>query len=108
MIRTSNYTNLTASITGRGKRGLFALGEVAQKRLYAEHVPSSTGELGSIFSLLSLALAAVGVPSNFPRMSHSAAGNQLKPLRKAYHGPNVGKAPIGVIKIDRHKSDRLC
>jgi hypothetical protein len=74
MIRTSNYTNLTASITGRGKRGLFALGEVAQKKLYtAEHIPSSPGERGLIFPLLPLPHAAVGIPPNFSRMAHSAA-----------------------------------
>ena len=72
MIRTSKYTNLTASITGRGKRGLFALGEVAQKKLYtAEHIPSSSGEWGLFFTLLSLAHAAAGIPPNFPRMAHS-------------------------------------
>jgi hypothetical protein len=73
MIRTSNYTNLTASITGRGKRGLFALGEVAQKKLYtAEYVPSSAGEPGLIFTLLPLPLAAAGFPLSLPGMAHSA------------------------------------
>ena len=73
MIRTSNYTNLTASITGRGKRGLFALGEVAQKKLYtAEHIPSSSGEWGLFFTLLSLAHAAAGIPPSLPGMPHSA------------------------------------
>ena len=73
MIRTSKYTNLTASITGRGKRGLFALGEVAQKKLYTpEHIPSATREPGPFFTLLPLPHAAVGIPPSLPGIAHSA------------------------------------
>jgi hypothetical protein len=72
MIFTSKYTNLTAPTAGRGKRGFFALGEAAQKKLYtAEYVPSSAGEPGLIFSLLSLPHAAVGIPPSLPGMAHS-------------------------------------
>ena len=81
MIRTSNYTSLTASITGRGKRGLFALGEVAQKKLYtAEHIPSSPGEWGLIFALLPLPHAGVEIPPSLPGMAHSAT------VRASRHG----------------------
>ena len=74
MIFTSKYTNLTAPTAGRGKRGFFALGAAAQKKLYtAEYVPSSAGEPGLIFSLLSLAHAAVGILPNCPEMGHSAS-----------------------------------
>ena len=73
MIFTLNI-NLTAPTAGRGKRGFFAPGEAAQKKLYtAEHVPSSPGELGLFFPLLPLAHALVGIPPNFPEMAHSAA-----------------------------------
>jgi hypothetical protein len=73
MLITSNYTNLPASITGRGKRGLFALGEVAQKKLYtAEHIPSSPGEWGLIFALLPLPHAGAEIPPSLPGMAHSA------------------------------------
>jgi hypothetical protein len=75
MIFTSKYTNLTAPTAGRGKRGFFALGEAAQKKLYtAEYVPSSAGEWGLIFALLPLPHAPVGIPPNFSRMAHSATG----------------------------------
>ena len=88
MIRTSNYTNLTASITGRGKRGLFALGEAAQKKLYtAEHVPSSAGEWGLIFTLLPLALAAGGILPSLPGMAHSAT------VRAGHHHPTGNCKP---------------
>jgi hypothetical protein len=73
MIFTSKYTNLTAPTAGRGKRGFFALGEAAQKKLYtAEHVPSSPGEPGLFFPLLPLPHAAAGIPPSLPGVAHSA------------------------------------
>ena len=82
MIFTSKYTNLTAPTAGRGKRGFFALGEAAQKKLYtAEYVPSSAGEPGLIFSLLSLPHAAVGIPPSLPGMAHSGT------VRAGHHHP---------------------
>jgi hypothetical protein len=65
--------NLTSSITKSGKSGFFAEGEAAQKKLYtAEHIPSSAGEPGLIFSLLPLPHAAVGIPPSLPGIAHSA------------------------------------
>ena len=73
MIFTLNI-NLTAQTAGRGKRGFFAPGEAAQKKLYtAEHVPSSAGAGALIFTLLPLAYAAAEIPLNFSRMADSAA-----------------------------------
>jgi hypothetical protein len=73
MILTSNHTNLAASTIGRVKSVFFALGEAAQKKLYtAEYVPSSPGEWGLIFALLSLAHAAVGIRPNCHEMAHGA------------------------------------
>ena len=73
MIFTSEYTNLTASTAGSGKSGFSAPGVAAQEKLYAvEHVPSSPGGPGPVFSLLSLALAADGIAPSLPGMAHSA------------------------------------
>jgi hypothetical protein len=71
---TSIHITSAVSPDGSVKSGFFALGEVAQKKLYtAEYVPSSAGELGLFFPLLSLPHAPVGIPPNFSRMAHSAA-----------------------------------
>jgi hypothetical protein len=65
--------NLTVPTTKSGKSGFFAEGEAAQKKLYtAEHIPSSAGEWGLIFTLLPLALAAGGILPSLPGMAHSA------------------------------------
>ena len=82
MIFTSKYTNLTAPTAGRGKRGFFALGEAAQKKLYtAEHIPSSPGEWGLIFALLPLPHAGVEIPPSLPGMAHGATA------RSGHHHP---------------------
>ena len=52
------------------------------------------------------AVWAASAPSSL-RPIRPQSRNLLKPYRKVNYGPNLGKAPIGVIKIDRHKSDRL-
>ena len=73
MIGTSVSICLPAPIAGIGKNGFFAEGEAAQEKLYAvEHVPSSPGGPGPVFSLLSLAHAADGIAPSLPGMAHSA------------------------------------
>ncbi|MEK6194525.1 MAG: hypothetical protein N2F24_09920 [Deltaproteobacteria bacterium] len=73
MMGTSVSICLPAPIAGSGKSGFSALGVAAQEKLYAvEHVPSSPGGPGPVFSLLSLAHAAVGILPSLPEMAHSA------------------------------------
>jgi hypothetical protein len=93
MLITSKYISLTVPTAGRGKRGFFALGEAAQKKLYrAEYVPSRPGPGALFFPLLSLPHAPVGIPPNCREMPHSATvcsghhrttGNSQSSLRQA-------------------------
>ena len=47
-------------------------GDCPEKVYMVEHIPSSPGEPGLIFTLLPLAHAATGIPPNLPGMAHSA------------------------------------
>jgi hypothetical protein len=70
---TSIHITSAVSPDGSVKSGFFALGEVAQKKLYtAEHIPSSPGEWGLIFALLPLPHAGVEIPPSLPGMAHGA------------------------------------
>jgi hypothetical protein len=73
MIFTSRHINISAPTAGRVKSGFFAGGEAAQEKLYtAEYVPSSAGEPGLFFTLLSLHHAGVEIPPSLPGMAHGA------------------------------------
>jgi hypothetical protein len=82
MLSISKHIIFATPTAGSVESGFSAPGEVAQKKLYAaEHVPSWPGELGLIFTLLSLALAPVGIPLSFPGPSHYG------PVRRGHHHP---------------------
>jgi len=73
MIGTSKNINFNASAFKSDESGFFARGEAAQEKLYTvEYVPSSPGEWGLFFALLSLPHAAAGILPNCPEMAHSA------------------------------------